>query len=193
MDSDEDGDVGRSWISFKSLKKAADVKEFFQRKPSPSGYGSINSEGMANTVIHASAQFSAVHGKYREERKEESGREVEQCRTLLASLQSQLQSQEAQWKQRFLALEQKIRNNEKRLSRKPPLPEVPGRPFLPLSDRVRSNDHSACLTEIDNLQQTVNRQKKVIEGLETTISTLREKLAEVETTKHRRKHYISSM
>ena len=73
-DSDDELDVGSSWISMKSLREAANVKYSFKKQPesikssssaSPSPNSSITMEWKPNTFINQSVSFSFVHENYR--------------------------------------------------------------------------------------------------------------------------------
>ena len=70
-DSDEEVDVGKSWISMKSLRQAADIKVPFKKQKirrnssqltSPNS--SITMEWKPNTYINQSISFSFIHENY---------------------------------------------------------------------------------------------------------------------------------
>lgn len=197
MDSDDDSDAAGSWISFKSLKKAADVKAVLHKKPqspSVSGYTSINSEAVANPAIHPSISFSNLHRKYEESEvlKEERNTALAKARGRLIELQQQQKDQETHWKELFQDLDVRIQDKERAKDVSPYRDS--NRPSTRLAtDRVKTTDHSACKTEVEALKLTVERQQQVIEGLENTIDTLRKKLQEVQqSSKPKRKHHLSS-
>lgn len=197
MDSDEDSDAAGSWISFKSLKKAADVKASFRAKPqlspSVSAYTSINSEAVANPTIHSSISFSNLHKKYEEgemmkDRTERSG-QLTQAQARLIELQQQQRSQEAHWKKLFQDLELRIQSKERGVKASP---YRDGSRKRLATDRKGERDHSVCVAEAEDLKLTVERQQQVIDGLEKTIETLQRKLQEMQpVSKPKRRHHLS--
>ena len=70
IDSDEEYQLGKSWISMKGLHQAADIKAVFRAKEeerplSPSSLNSsISTEPTPNLQIHASPSFSCLHEGY---------------------------------------------------------------------------------------------------------------------------------
>lgn len=70
VDSDEEYQLGKSWISMKGLHQAADIKAVFrskdeERPQSPSSLNSsISTEPTPNLQIHASPSFSCLHEGY---------------------------------------------------------------------------------------------------------------------------------
>lgn len=70
VDSDEEYQLGKSWISMKGLHQAADIKAVFkakeeERPASPSSLNSsISTEPTPNLQIHASPSFSCLHEGY---------------------------------------------------------------------------------------------------------------------------------
>jgi len=199
MDSDEDSDAAGSWISFKSLKKAADVKASFRTKPqlspSVSGYTSINSEAVANPAIHSSISFSNLHKKYEDSEiaKDRGGRsgQLTQAQARLIELQQQQRSQEVHWKKQFQDLELRIQSKERGVEASPY--RDGGRTSARLAtERMVERDHSACVAEAADLKLTVERQQQVIDGLEKTIETLQRKLQEIQPVgKPKRRHHLS--
>ena len=70
VDSDEEYQMGKSWISMKGLQQAADIKAVFRPKEedrphSPSSLNSsVSTEPAPNLQIHASPSFSGLHEGY---------------------------------------------------------------------------------------------------------------------------------
>lgn len=70
FDSDSDSEDGKSWISLKSLKEAADIKTLY-RKPGHSKLGaqspntSVTMECLPHTTTNQSISFSYLHEQYR--------------------------------------------------------------------------------------------------------------------------------
>ena len=70
FDSDSDSEDGKSWISLKSLKEAADIKTLY-RKPGHSKVGaqspntSVTMECLPHTTTNQSISFSYLHEQYR--------------------------------------------------------------------------------------------------------------------------------
>src|SRR5574343_579284 len=70
FDEDSDSEDGKSWISMKSLKEAADIKTLY-RKPSQklcssqSPNTSVTMECLPHTTTNQSISFSYLHEQYR--------------------------------------------------------------------------------------------------------------------------------
>jgi hypothetical protein len=75
VDSEDEVDVGSSWISMKSLREAVNIKNSYKMTPSPhssssaspSHNSSITMEWKPNTFINQSVSFSFVHENYKNE------------------------------------------------------------------------------------------------------------------------------
>ena len=105
MDSDEE-EGKSSWISYRALKKAADVRSSFTKGVnSPGAWPGIGSERRANQVTNVSLSFLNVHCKYRENRPSEaSTAELDQVLRETEELQALVRSREEHYKAKYAVM-----------------------------------------------------------------------------------------
>jgi predicted RNase H-like nuclease (RuvC/YqgF family) len=201
MDTDSDEEEGRSsWISYKALKKAADVRSSFVKEVnSPGAWPGIGSERRANQVTNVSLSFLNVHRKYRDSRpsSEASAAELDQVLRETEKLQRLMRSQEEHYKAKAAVMMGYLQEAGKRKKEgdvRASLGSISARRIQP--DRSAWLSHLTCQAEIETLKQTISQQEQIIEGLQNTVDTLHEKLAQqrkATQVKVRRKSNLSAL
>ena len=198
MDSDEE-EGKSSWISYRALKKAADVRSSFTKGVnSPGAWPGIGSERRANQVTNVSLSFLNVHCKYRENRPSEaSTAELDQVLRETEELQALVRSREEHYKAKYAVMMGYLQEAGKRKKDgdvRASLGSVSTRRIQ--SDSPAWTSHLACQAEIETLQHTISQQEQIIEGLQNAVDSLHEKLAQqrkATQAKVRRKSNLSAL
>lgn len=197
MDMDSDEEEGRSsWISFRALKKAADVRSSFVKGVNSPGAGpGIGSERRANQVTNVSLSFLNVHRKYRENRPNEASAELDQVLRETEELQKLVRSQEEHYKAKYAVMMGYLQETGKG-KREGDVRASLGSISTRQTESSAWTSHIACQAEIETLKLTISQQEQIIEGLQNTVDSLHEKLAQqrkASQAKVRRKSNLSAL
>lgn len=194
MDSDEDD--SRSWISFKALKQAADMRTSYLQPTvtSPVNWPDIGNERKANPVTNVSLSFLNVHQKYRDGRPSDASvADIDQVTAETERLQRSIRSQEEHYKAKYAVMLGYLQEAGKRKRTEGVRSSLDARAVR----RTERNDywtaHISCQAEIEALKQTVAQQELVIEGLQNTVDSLHEKLAQQRRAVNRRISSLSTL